>query len=748
LNKSTVLFLLVLFHIAGLSAQQSLRVVVLNRDSHKPIEAVVLSVTGNGTTAYTDSTGTAEFLNLPMGEQTIVVTSLGYYARKIKFALPVLDNKPQFVLLEQQEEEIEEVVVVSTRANRNYEDDPTRIDVVTQDEMEERSLDKPSSITHAVKEQPGVQLQRTSASSGTFKIRLQGLNGSYVQLVKDGFPLFGGFSNSFGMVQISPMNLKQIEIIKGPSSVLFGGDAISGVINLVSKEPDEDGVYDVLLNAENTKSADAGVYLSKKIDKFGFTLLGNYRYQHSFDWNSDNFSDYPSFHRYSVSPNLFFFISENIKLEVGTSYTNENRVGGTMQYIRGKNDSVYNYFERNMVNHSGSTIKLNADFGESGTLTVKGAFNYFKRKLSLRDYAFSGNQMASLAEVNYRIVKKKHDLIAGIDFRSDKFSENNVPDSLNRRYSFYTPGFFLQYIYKVTESTSLSAGVRVDYNNKYGIFPLPQLMVLHKFNEYFSTRVNGGAGYKLPTVFRDASETANFRNVLPVAKAVKPEWSAGGTLDLSVHLPNFNGLQVKINQMFFYTHIFNPITDSVFAIDNCLTFDCAETRFVNVKGNTNSKGLETGVSLSYRGFNAKLNYTFIDHARNVNNVRSIAPLTSKHQVAILAGYELFGKFTVGIDAYYFSKQKLSNGATTRGIWELGINTQLDLKYVLIFANLENVLDIRQSRYSPVVSPNPFYSHPQFAELYAPLEGTILNVGFKLRIGTILNRKKGSTKNDD
>jgi iron complex outermembrane receptor protein len=111
---------------------------------------------------------------------------------------------------------MQEVVVVSTRTRQNVDSMPTRVEVVAHDELDERSTDKPSDISHAVKEQPGVQIQRTSASSGTFNIRLEGLRGRYVQILKDGFPIFGGLSQSLSISQIPPMDLRQIEIDQRP----------------------------------------------------------------------------------------------------------------------------------------------------------------------------------------------------------------------------------------------------------------------------------------------------------------------------------------------------------------------------------------------------------------------------------------------------------------------------------------------------------------------------------------------------
>jgi iron complex outermembrane receptor protein len=124
---------------------------------------------------------------------------------------------------------------------------------------------------------------------------------------------------------------------------------------------------------------------------------------------------------------------------------------------------------------------------------------------------------------------------------------------------------------------------------------------------------------------------------------------------------------------------------------------------------------------------------------------SVAPLTSKHIVSLLLGYEKEDKFSVGIDCYYYSKSQLSDGTSTHGIWEMGINGQIITKYVTFFANLENILNIRQTSFGPVVMPNPTYQQPKFKEIYGPLEGILFNIGCKIKLGNLIPSK---SKGDD
>jgi len=739
--KQLFFILLTTFFLQNSSAQNNFRAVVKSDDEDGELLAGTIVHIDTTIVAVADSNGLVLLENIPNGEYTIEFSLIGYFKRRIRVNFPQPVNAPVTeVKLLSQAEEMDEVIVTTTRNYQKPEYLPTRVEVIAEEEVEERSHDKPSDVSHVVREQPGVQVQRTSATAGTMSIRLQGLNSRYVQTLKDGFPLFGGFSNVIGITQIPPLDLQQVEIIKGPSSTLYGGDAIAGVINLITKTPSEKPVYDILFNGETSNAYDAGLYASQKIKWFAFSLMGTYRYQFAKDWDGDHFTETPKLQRYSVAPQLFFDLSAHAKLNIGGNYTYEDRLGGVMEYINNKSDTTYSYSEKNLSEHVSSNFKFEYDFEKAGKLAVKNAFNFFSRDLKIPYYLFKGRQMASASEINYHVIYKKHDIVLGVDFRTDKFDEAEDSAYVKRSYQFLTTGFFAQYIYNFSEKTTIEAGVRIDYNNIYKVYPLPHVAVRQKWNDIFSTRVNIGMGYKLPTIFQDESEEARFINVQKIASSVRPELSLGGTIDWKAKLPNFNGLNVTLHQVYFLTHIFRPLLPAEVTDTLNHSLDPVNVSYNNGNGYIRSGGVETGISFSYRGIDASVVYSFTDNNRKLNGVKSISPLTSKHIISLLAGYQIKG-FFIGVDIYYYSPVKLSDGRVGKQIWEVGLNTQYAFKYLILFANFENIADIRQTSYGPVVFPNPTYAHPRFSEIYAPLEGRLFNMGFKLRLGAFSKKNK-------
>lgn len=685
----------------------------------------------------TDSTGQVNFTS-EFQKLSFSVTHLGFFKKKINYHFKrnvILDTLS--IALESQEIEILAITVTTTKERTNIENLATRVEAIDKDELNERSLDKPSDISHAVKEQTGIQLQRTSASSGAFNIRLQSLRGKYVQVLKDGMPLFGGLSEYLALPHTSPLSLQQIEIIKGSSSTLYGGDAIAGVVNFISALPSEKPVYNLLFNIESTKSVDAGLYASHRFNKFGYTLLGQYRNQQPKDWNGDQFSDYAKINRWNISPDLYFFVNKNVTLSAGVTYINETRKGGALPALQNKLDSagIYSYIESNAS--SAIQSRLNATIQlDKAKIVIRNGINYYKRDLSIPTYTFNGNQLASYTEALVSFNIKNHKLIIGADFRSDQFTETTIDTFAKRNYSFLTPGIFIQETFLVSPKTILEGGFRLDYNNKYGVLPLPKFAWLQKWNDIFHSRVNFGMGYKLPTIFQEESEERYFQRIEAIDRSTsKAELSYGVVVDLKVVSPSIKGFRVQFNEMFFFTHITNPLISKTFSKSGE-----SFVRYATQNGYIQGKGLETTLQLFYKGIAFKGSYTLQDQSLKINSVMSVAPLTSKHIVSLLLGYEKEDKFSIGMDCYYYSKSQLSDGTSTHGIWEMGINGQIITKYVTFFTNLENILNIRQTSFGPVVMPNPTYQQPKFKEIYGPLEGILFNIGCKVKLGNLIPSK--------
>src|SRR5690606_31155523 len=218
--------------------------------------------------------------------------------------------QPLEILLHSEHEELEEVVISSTRSTRTIADMPTRVEFIAGEELDEKANMKPGDIRMLLNESTGIQTQQTSATSANSSIRIQGLDGRYTQIIRDGFPLYAGFSGGLGLLQIAPLDLKQVEVIKGSASTLYGGGAIAGLVNLVSKTPAEERELSFLLNGTSALGLDASGFYSHKPGKIGTTIYAAYNHGNPYDPADIGLTAIPEFNRFTLNPRIFADISE------------------------------------------------------------------------------------------------------------------------------------------------------------------------------------------------------------------------------------------------------------------------------------------------------------------------------------------------------------------------------------------------------------------------------------------------------
>jgi iron complex outermembrane receptor protein len=152
------------------------------------------------------------------------------------------DEPPQDSVESEGEEAVrltDEITVSAGHSERRIRDVPLRVEVVDREEIEEKALMTPGSVAMLLAETTGLRVQLTAPATGAANVRIQGLRGRYSLLLSDGLPLHGVDGGSLSLLQVPPLDLGQVEIIKGAASALYGPSALGGVINLVSQRPGE-----------------------------------------------------------------------------------------------------------------------------------------------------------------------------------------------------------------------------------------------------------------------------------------------------------------------------------------------------------------------------------------------------------------------------------------------------------------------------------------------------------------------------
>lgn len=719
--KQAIGFLLLLCTTVPCIAQHTLTALI--KDAKEPLAGATVLLTGTTKGAKADSNGIVTLSNIPDGPQTLSFHFVGYKDHTETLTFPRNPDTLE-VLLERAGEEMGEVVISSTRSNRSIQNLPTRVEFINGEELEEKGNMKPGDIRMMLNESTGIQTQQISATSANSSIRIQGLDGRYTQILKDGFPLYAGFSAGLGLLQTPPLDLQQVEIIKGSSSTLYGGGAIAGLVNLISKIPKEEKELRFMINGTSARGLDLNGFYSQRWGRVGLTLYGGRNSNAAYDPSgSVVFSAIPKFDRYVFNPKLFVYFSEKTKLSLGLNTSFENRIGGDMQYIKGHSDSTHSYFERNKSQRLSTEFNLDHQFNPQSHLTVKNSVSSFDRTITIPGYTFDGHQWSSYSEIAYNTRQKNTEWVAGLNVYTDDFKEHPTDTFSKRNYRQTTLGAFLQNTWTIRPWLQTEAGLRGDYVVDYGFALLPRISTLFKISPKLTSRVGGGLGYKTPTLFTEETERIQYQSVLPISSDNnRLEHSYGLNADLN-YRTRIGTVSFSINQLFFYTRINNPLV-----LD---TLPGSVYQLKNNPGYLQSKGFETNIKIGYQDFRLYLGYTFTDAHLDENGLIRENPLTVRHRLNNILVYEKEDYWKLGLEAYYYSTQPLNDGKIGRSYWTFGFMAEKIWEHFSLFVNFENFTDTRQTRFDTIYTGT--ITHPVFRDIYAPLDGFVVNGGLKLKL---------------
>ena len=328
-------------------AQHTLRLQLKDAETKEALVGAAVRVESTGQGAASDAEGIVTLTDVPAGDQILIFSYVGYETERVTIHFPHEGEQPVEFLLEPDEEMLDEVVVVSVRGTRTIQNVPTRVEFISGEELDEKGSMKPGDIRMLLNESTGIITQQTSAISGNASIRIQGLDGRYTQILKDGFPVFAGAASGLGLLQTPPLDLKQVEIIKGASSTLYGGGAIAGLVNLISKEPEEERDWGIHLNGTTGKGLDVSTFFGQRFDRVGSTVFAAYNRNWAYDPSDTGFTAIPKFDRFTLNPRLFLYFNDRTEMSLGLNSMLENRLGGDIRYVQGHGDSEHCYFERN-----------------------------------------------------------------------------------------------------------------------------------------------------------------------------------------------------------------------------------------------------------------------------------------------------------------------------------------------------------------------------------------------------------------
>jgi outer membrane receptor for ferrienterochelin and colicins len=718
-------FIIILLITAGaLPAQQVLTGSIKDAENKIPLHgvSVFLKNTKKGTT--TDSTGNFILKNIPLGKVSIQFSYTGYEKKDI--VVDVASGNFINIELAPSREKLQDVIIVSSsRTNSRIEDLPTKVEVLGTEEVGEENQIKPGNIASLLGDVAGIQIQPTNAATGNADMRIQGLQGKYTQILRDGMPLFGGYSGSFSILQIPPLDLQQIEMVKGASSTLYGGGAIAGMVNLVSKKPKLNAPEASLtLNTSTLKENNLNVFSSARNKQVGYTFFAGGTLQKQVDVNGDGFSDVPNIKSTFIHPRFFLYTSPKSTIVVGYTMNYEDRKGGDMNVLDNHSDVNHQFFIQNKSLRNTADIAWEQKYSNNAMLTAKASTSFFNRQIATNVFGMTANQTIWYSELAYSQKSKNHNWVAGINFNGDDFNKKQPDSSYIPNENSNTIGLFAQDDWKFAKQFTLQMGLRYDYHSLYGSFLLPRVSLMYKLNREVTMRLGGGLGYKTPTMFTAETDERDYHYLAGYVNNIQSEKSTGLNYDIN-YKTKAGEWDLTVNQTFFYNQI-----DHTMLLGNYGTAPVLY-KYYNADKPLVTAGFETYVRAKLDELEIYFGYVYTNAKRKYDATNINLPLIAHNKIATVIAYEFNDHFRAGVEAAYTGKQYLDNGSTTTPYVFGAAMMNYKFRKVSFALNCENLFDYRQNKHNVVVFPP--YANPSFPEIWAPLDGRVVNLSMMLKL---------------
>jgi iron complex outermembrane receptor protein len=693
----------------GLQGTPSVTVTV--RSAEGPVAGARVTV---GTVEVTaDAEGRARVDVVPPA--TLTVQADGFLPASVALAAPLPAEIE--VTLEAMPAVEAEVVADATRTATRLADQPLRVEVIDEEEIEEKALMTPGSIAMLLAETTGLRVQTTAPSLGAANVRINGLRGRYTQLLADGLPLYGSQGDSLSLLQVPPLDLSRVEIVKGAASALYGPTALGGVVNLVTRRPAADHA-DLLVNVTSQAGIDATAFVGRgPREGWGVTFLGGFHGQRSQDLDDDDWSDVPEFARGVFRPRVFFDNGRGATMFVTGGLNVEERRGGTVDGGVAPDGAPFAQ-ELDTTRADGGLVSRFVT-SRGHVVAVRGSVSRTAQDRVFGAALDRGTRLVWFGESSVAGVSGRHSWVAGGAVAQDRYRNDSVPGV---DFTFTAPGVFAQDDIRLTDSVSASISARLDVHSEYGTLVNPRVSVLGRPGEKWTLRASSGLGVFAPSPMTEETEEVGFSRLqLPLSLEVERAWAS--SFDVTRLLGS-----VEVTATAFSSRVANPET-SVNVADNAFTL-------ISVEDPSWVWGAEAIVRYRREGFSVVGTYAWTRATEFDPEIggRRETPLTPRHAVTFTAIRESEEWGRIGIEGYFTGRQALDDDpyrTVSRPYALVGVLAERRFGHVRLFVNAENLANIRQTEYAPLVRPARRPDGRWTVDAWAPLDGIVVNGGVRL-----------------
>tara|TARA_R110002050_G_C8962575_1_gene514667 strand:- start:13968 stop:16136 length:2169 start_codon:yes stop_codon:yes gene_type:complete len=584
------------------------------------------------------------------------------------------------------------------------------------------------SVSESFGTNASVDVNVTDAVSGSRKIKMLGLDGIYTQIQFENFPLVRGLSASNGLEFIPGTWVESIQIKKGAGSVVNGYESIAGQINVEFLKPELADKFFVNVYANEMGRLELNTHFSKKINQKWSTILFLHGANQSFenDRNGDSFLDIP-LKNTAILFNRWKYVGTNVRLQFG--------VRGVFNDVKsGQLKTVTNPYQVNIkTNQLYGFMKIGFLFDNENSFGIitKAKLHQLNSNYGLTTYNASQKNMYINTVYSDEIINHKNSIKTGVSLNYDSY--DHVFNDSNFTNLEIVPGAYFEYAY-VDSNLSIVAGIRGDHHNQFGGFVSPRIHVKYNLTPRSALRISVGKGFRTANALIENSSYLVSSRQVRFTPFLLPEqaWNYGASYSQKLTLGN---TELALNADYYFTNFINQMVVDIENVN--------QVSFYNLDGKSYSHALQLEASLTYKQFEIKTAYKYLDVKTQFDSGLKRKPYTAKDRVLLNLGYHTrFDKWTFDLTTLWTG---LSRVPSTHGnVDEHLRSTQSETYFVLngqitkkfktfeLYLGGENLLNYKQK--NPIIdSENPFGNNFDASMIWGPVAGRIMYLGFRYSI---------------
>ena len=585
----------------------------------EPLNGASLRIKGTNLGTITNEKGYFSIKFSKKKNNQLIISYTGHKSKQIE-----IDPKESDIgkIILELYESLDEIVISGTLKPVSKLKSPVAVEVYSQSFFK---ANPSPSIFESLESINGIRPQLNCNVCNTGDIHINGQEGSYTMVLIDGLPIVSGLSTVYGLSGIPQSLIERVEIVKGPASTLYGSEAIGGVINLITKLPENSSKLsiDSFVSDWGEINTDIGYKYSLSKKTTGLLGINYFNFSNPIDNNNDGFTDLTIQDRISI----FNKFTYGDKLSFATRFVYEDRWGGQLKWepkYRG-GDTVYG------ENIYTTRFEAFGNYRFNKNLSFQFSYNNHTHNSAYGTTIFNANQTIGFGQLIWNKSIKNNDLLFGLAYRYTYYDDdttatfNEILNS-NQEDIYHMPGLFIQDEIKINESNTLLLGIRFDHNSLHGNIFTPRIN--YKLSNYDQTsilRLSFGTGYRVAQVFtEDHAALTGARDVI-FLNDLEPEKSWNTNLNYVKKVYLKEGAIIDFDISIFKTQFSNKIIPDYDTNPNKIIYD-------NLKGRSISQGVSLNInSLLENGIRFNLGATYIDSYIKEDGVKTVPYLTEKFQ---------------------------------------------------------------------------------------------------------------------